>query len=154
MKIAISTGETAKERDEAVQTIRDLMKRPAELQFRSSVGCADGTDCNVELYGSDFKEGAAQVEMGDLNSLMVRIVVKDKKKLADVSTKLIGQNLAIYLDNERISAPVVQQALTDGTAVITGQESREEAQNLRILSIWARCRSKLRRNTRKAWALR
>lgn len=130
LKIAISTGTTDKERDEAVQKIRDLMKRPAELQFRSSVGCADGSYCNVELNGSDFKEGAAKVEMGDLNSLMVRIVVNDKKKLADVSTKLVGQNLAIFLDDVLQSDPVVQSALTDGTAVITGQESREKAQQL------------------------
>ncbi|WP_239615230.1 protein translocase subunit SecD [Cohnella mopanensis] len=130
LKIAISTGTTDQERDEAIQKIRDLMKRPAELQFRSSVGCTDGSYCNVELYGSDFKEGAAKVEMGDLNSYVVNIVVKDKKKLADVSSKLVGKNLAIYLDDVLQSAPVVQTALTNGTAVITGQDSRKEAQEL------------------------
>jgi len=130
LKIAVSTGETAKERDDAIQKIRDLMKRPAELQFRSSVGCADGSYCNVELNGSDFKEGAAKVEMGELNSYMVRIEVKEKSKLADSSSKLVGKQLAIFLDDVLQSAPVVQQPLTDGTAVITGQDSRQEAQDL------------------------
>jgi SecD/SecF fusion protein len=82
------------------------------------------------LNGSDFKEGAAAVEMGNLNEYMVRIVVKEKQKLADVSTKLVRKNLAIYLDDTQISAPTVQQPLTDGTAVITGQDSRQEAQDL------------------------
>ncbi|MFC4306194.1 protein translocase subunit SecD [Cohnella boryungensis] len=130
LKIAVSTGSTDKERDEAIAKIRDLMKRPAELQFRSAEGCADGSYCTVELYGSDFKEGAAAVEMGNLNEYMVRIVVKEKEKLAEVSTKLVRKNLAIYLDDTQISAPQVQQPLTDGTAVITGQDSRQEAQEL------------------------
>jgi len=130
LKIAVSTGSTAQERDAAIEKIRDLMKRPAELQFRSADGCENGEYCKVELYGSDFKEGAAKIELGNLNEYMVRIEVKDKKQLADVSSRLVQKNLAIYLDEDMISAPVVQQPLTDGTAVITGQDSRQEAQNL------------------------
>jgi len=130
LKIAVSTGSTDQERDAAIEKIRDLMKRPAELQFRSAEGCADGEYCTVELYGSDFKEGAAKVELGDLNQYMVRIEVKEKQKLTDVSTRLLQKNLAIFLDDELQSAPVVQQPLPDGTAVITGQNSREEAQQL------------------------
>ncbi|MFC5469472.1 protein translocase subunit SecD [Cohnella suwonensis] len=130
LKIAVSTGETDKERDEAVQKIRDLMKRPAELQFRSADGCADGSYCKVEMYGNEFKEGAAKVEYDSLNEPIVRIEVKEKSKLTEVSTRLVGKNLAIYLDDKEISAPVVQSVLDQGTAVITGQDSREEAQNL------------------------
>jgi SecD/SecF fusion protein len=130
LKIAVSTGTTDKERDDAIQKIRDMMKRPAELQFRSAEGCADGSYCKVELLGSDFKEGAAKVEYGKLNEPMVRIVVNDKAKLADVSTRLVGKRMAIFLDDVMQSDPEVRQALTDGTAVITGQNTRESAQNL------------------------
>ncbi|XID93637.1 protein translocase subunit SecD [Paenibacillaceae bacterium WGS1546] len=130
LKIAVSTGSTDRERDEAVQQIRDLMKKPAELTFRSSVGCEDGAYCKTELHGSDFKEGAAKVEFNELNQPVVWIEVKDKQKLADVSTRLVGQRLAIFLDEDLVSDPVVQQALTDGTASITGQPTRAEAQNL------------------------
>ncbi|MFD0674328.1 protein translocase subunit SecD [Cohnella sp. GCM10027633] len=130
VKIAIDTGKTEKEREEAINAIRDLMQKPAELQFRSASDCADGSYCKVEFYGSDFKSGAAQVEPGDLNQPVVRIEVKEKDKLTEVSERLIGKELAIFLNDELISAPVVQGALTQGTAVITGQESRAEAQNL------------------------
>jgi preprotein translocase subunit SecD len=130
LKIAVSTGTTAKERDEAIQKIRDLMKKPAELQFRSATDCADGSYCKIELLGDDFKAGAAKVEFDSLNRPLVRIEVKDKKKLADVSTRLVGKNLAIYLDDHMESDPVVETALTDGTAVISGQETREKAQQL------------------------
>ncbi|BBI32565.1 protein translocase subunit SecD [Cohnella abietis] len=130
LKIAVSTGSTDKERDEAIQKIRDLMKKPAELQFRSATGCADGTYCKIELLGSDFKEGAAKVEYNNLNQPLVRIVVKDKGKLTKVSTELTGKNLAIYLDEDLQSDPTVEQPLTDGTAVISGQGTRDKAQAL------------------------
>jgi preprotein translocase subunit SecD len=130
LKIAVSTGETPKERDAAIQKVRDLMKKPAELQFRSTKDCADGSYCYVELYGSDFKEGAAQVEYTQLNEPEVKIEVKDKAKLAEVSTRLVGKNLAIFLDDELQSDPVVRQPLTEGTAVISGTYTRDEAQNL------------------------
>lgn len=130
LKIAVDIGETAQERDAAIQTIRDLMKKPAELQFRSATGCADGTYCKVEFTGMDFKAGAAAVEYDELNRPLVRIEVKEKAKLSEVSTRLVGKNLAIYLDDELESDPVVQQPLTDGTAVISGQDTRAEAQGL------------------------
>jgi len=130
LKIAVSTGTTDKERDEAIQSIRDKMKKPAELTFRSAEGCADGSYCKTEMLGSDFKEGAAKVELDNLSNPLVRIEVKDKQKLADVSSRLVQKKLAIYLDEDLISDPVVQQPLTDGTAVISGQSTRADAQNL------------------------
>jgi len=130
LKIAVSTGETPQERDAAIQEIRDRMKRPAELQFRSKEGCEDGSYCKIELYGIDFKEGAAKVEYNEFAQPLVRIEVKEKSKLADVSKRLVGKNLAIFLDDVMQSDPVVEQPLTDGTAVISGQKTRDAAQNL------------------------
>ncbi|MEQ4481818.1 protein translocase subunit SecD [Cohnella silvisoli] len=131
LKIAVATGTTDKERDDAIQKIRDVMKRPAELQFRSATGCKDSTTyCKVELLGRDFKEGAAKVEYNNLNQPLVRIEVNDKSKLAKVSTDLVGKRLAIFLDEDMKSDPVVEQPLTDGTAVISGQETRQKAQDL------------------------
>ncbi len=130
VKIAVDTGKTEQEREQAIQEIRDLMQKPAELQFRSASGCDDGSYCKVEFYGSDFKAGAAKVEPGDLGQPVVRIEVKEKDKLSEVSQRLLGKVLAIYLNDDLISDPVVQSALTQGTAVISGQKSRAQAQEL------------------------
>jgi len=107
--------------DEA--TVREIMKKPAELTFR-------GPDGTIEMHGSDFKEGAAKVAFNELNQPIILIEVKDKEKWADVTRRLLGQPLAIYLDDEMISAPVVQAVLTDGKATISGRYSLEEAQEL------------------------
>lgn len=111
--------------------VRDLMKRPANLEFRSAEGCKDASDyCKVELTGADFVSNAAKVEFDTMNNPLVAIKVKDKTKLADVSTRLVNKNLAIMLDGKLLSDPVVRQPLTDGSAVIEGQESLEAAKNL------------------------
>jgi SecD/SecF fusion protein len=117
--------------------VRELMKKPADLQFRSSDGCSSPTDyCKVELNGSDFVEGAAKVQFDRFNNPMIAIQVKEKEKFAEITTRLSGKandderRLAIFLDDELISDPVVQQPLTDGTAVITGQRTLQEARDL------------------------
>ncbi len=57
--------------------------------------------------------------------------MKDKKKFADVTKRLIGKNLAIFLDDNMLSDPTVRQELTDGKAQISGSYSIEEAKQIR-----------------------
>ncbi len=54
------------------------------------------------------------------------------KLFADITTRNVGKPVAIVVDNFLISAPVVQQLITDGNAVITGNFSVDEAKRLAI----------------------
>lgn len=49
---------------------------------------------------------------------------------AEMTERLIGQPIAIFLDGEAISTPTVQAVIRDGRAVITGSDSLEEARLL------------------------
>ncbi len=49
---------------------------------------------------------------------------------ADITRQNVGKLVAIYLDGAPISAPVVQEEITGGTAQITGRFSPEEAKEL------------------------
>lgn len=51
-------------------------------------------------------------------------------KFAKATTAHVGEAIAIVYDGEVVSAPVVQQALTDGKAQISGSFTSEEAMNL------------------------
>ncbi|WP_051287025.1 protein translocase subunit SecDF [Paenibacillus taiwanensis] len=104
-------------------TVREMMKKPANLTFR-------GPDGKVELHGSDFVEGAAQVGFDDLHQPLIQIKVRDKEKLKQVTEKLLHQPLSIYLDEEELSAPVVRTVLKDGNASITGSYTQAEAREL------------------------
>lgn len=105
------------------KTVREIMKKPANLTFR-------GPDGTIELRGSDFVEGAAHVAYDELNSPMIQIEVREAAKLEEVTKRLFGQQLAIYLDDDELSAPVVRAILTDGHATISGDYSNEEALEL------------------------
>ncbi len=85
----------------------------------------------IELTGDDFKPNGASVQLDSLNNPMIAIELKDADKFAEVTGRLVGQKLAIFLDDEMLSDPSVNQRITGGTAQITGNFTREEAQNLR-----------------------
>ncbi len=54
------------------------------------------------------------------------------KKFSDATTRLVGQPIAIFLDDMPLTAPVVQTAITDGRAVITGTFTQEDAKTLAL----------------------
>ncbi|MGN7357964.1 protein translocase subunit SecD [Paenibacillus sp. SAF-054] len=118
--------------------VKKKMREPASLTFRSAEGCkapdANATPkdkyCKVELVGSDFVENGASVGYSSLNEPVIDIKVKDKKKFADVTKRLIGQPLAIFLDEEMLSDPTVRAELTDGKAQISGSYTIEEAKKI------------------------
>ncbi|MNW31623.1 bifunctional preprotein translocase subunit SecD/SecF [compost metagenome] len=111
--------------------VRELLKKPADLTFRSAAeGDAPGTYSKIELRGNDFVENAATVYSNNINQPEISIKVKDKEKFAEITQRLIGKPLAIYLDQELLSAPEVRQALTDGSASISGNYTRDEANRL------------------------
>lgn len=49
------------------------------------------------------------------------------KIFADITTRNVGKPVAIFLDNQVIQQPTVQQPILDGRAVITGQYTLPEA---------------------------
>ena len=52
------------------------------------------------------------------------------EKFAEATAANIGSRIAIVYDGETISAPTVQNAITNGNAAITNMESYEAAEQL------------------------
>jgi preprotein translocase subunit SecD len=52
------------------------------------------------------------------------------KLFGELTTKYIGKSIAIYLDNDLVSAPTVNTPILDGNAVITGGFTVQQAQQL------------------------
>jgi preprotein translocase subunit SecD len=53
-----------------------------------------------------------------------------RKKFGEITSRNIGNRVAILLDGQILSAPTVQSAITDGQAVISGQFTLQEAKEL------------------------
>lgn len=102
-----------------------LLSQPINLTFRAPDG-------EIMLTGTDFVENGAGLAFDNLNNPIVTIKLKDAKKFGEVTTKLVGQTMAIYLDEEMISDPTVTEPINSDSATITlGNASVEEAKDLR-----------------------
>ena len=60
---------------------------------------------------------------------------------AEATGRLVGKPIAIFMDDQFISAPIVNQKIDGGKAIITGQANATEAQNLLQRYVQVRCRS-------------
>lgn len=87
---------------------------------KAAVGGETLTDASVS-----FQEGRPAVSF-KFNNL-------GAKKFGEVTKNNVGKDLAIVLDNEVISAPTIQSAITGGSGVITGNYTAETAQELALL---------------------
>ncbi|OGE15960.1 protein-export membrane protein SecD [Candidatus Daviesbacteria bacterium RIFCSPHIGHO2_12_FULL_37_11] len=125
----------------------ELVGKTALLEFReiSASASAEASRSGIPeiflsqstgLTGADLKK--AQVTYGGGigastgPQVSIEFTADGAKKFAELTSKNIGKPLPIFLDNQPISAPRVEQEILGGNAVITGQFSVEEAKNLSI----------------------
>ncbi len=76
--------------------------------------------------------GSSVVQSQDTREYKVELHFDKRgtEKFAKATEDNLGRNIGIYMDDTRISNPVVQQKIEGGEAVINGMGSREEAQAL------------------------
>lgn len=105
----------------------DLLKTLEELQ-------ADGS---IVLTGTDVagaQAGSQQDSLMNNTQYVVQLTLTETgtEAFAKATEKAYnaGESIAIYYDGEFVSVPNVQAVITDGSAVITGQDSFEEADRL------------------------
>ncbi|OGE19047.1 protein-export membrane protein SecD [Candidatus Daviesbacteria bacterium RIFCSPHIGHO2_02_FULL_41_10] len=88
------------------------------------------------LTGADLKN--AQVTFGGNQGassgpqVAIEFTNEGAKKFAEITKRNIGKPLAIFLDDQPVSAPNVQQEIIGGSAVITGQFTTKESKDLAI----------------------
>ncbi len=102
-------GETIEAEDPYVDTgLTGRYLETATLEFANGQG---GQMANEPLVTVKFNEEGA-------------------KLFADITRANVGRQLGIFLDGELLSSPVINEAITGGTAVISGQFTVDEAQAL------------------------
>ena len=88
---------------------------------------------DIILDGSDIQNAEAgwYSEYG-MNQYIVSLTLNDtgRGKFATATTAHVNEAIAIVYDGDIVSAPVVQQPLTDGKAQISGNFTAEEAEKL------------------------
>ena len=112
-----------KDPDKAIQTIG----KTAMLEFKDEEG-------NTLLTGTDLKDAQAAMNQQN-NQAVVNLEFSSEgaDKFADATLQNVGRQIAILLDGEILTNPVVREPIMGGRAEISGQRDLEEAQSLAIL---------------------
>ena len=112
-----------KDPDAAIKTIG----KTAMLEFKDEEG-------NTLLTGTDLKDAQAAMNQQN-NQAVVNLEFSDEgaKKFADATLANVGRQIAILLDGEVLTDPVVREPILGGRAEISGQRNLEEAQNIAVL---------------------
>lgn len=105
---------------------RELIGKPAKLTFRDMQG-------NILMDGNDLATNGAALGYNEMQQPVVNLKFKDAKKFAEVTKKHLYQPLAIYMDENLITAPTINSVIPGGSAYIDGQESIQAAKDLAAL---------------------
>lgn len=127
----------------------ELVGKTAQLDFRelqaspaADLGGTEATDSgavvggfvSTGLTGADLR--SAQVSFSGQGSAGPEVSIsfneKGAQKFAEITRRNLGQPLAIYLDDQLVTAPTVQQEIIGGSAVINGQFTTDEAKQLAV----------------------
>lgn len=110
----------------------DIIGKTAQLQFIDPNGEEVISGKNVKISEARFQK----TEMGETPVVALEFDKEGSKKFAEATKELAGKEVLeekiiyIVLDGEVISAPIVEDAITDGKGVISGKFTIEEASNL------------------------
>ena len=127
-----------------VESAVALIGQTARLEFREFTDPAAATGAalvfpshtnttSVGITGKDLK--SAKLDFGgDTGAPQVALefTPDGTAKFASATARLVNRNLAIFLDEQPLTWPRVNTAITDGRAVITGGFTLEQAKNLSL----------------------
>ena len=103
-----------------------VLGKTAMLEFKDEEG-------NTVLSGTDLKDAREQTTQNNQNEVAIEFTDEGAQKFADLTSANVGRTIAILLDGEVISAPVIQGAIMGGSGVITGNFTIESASDLAML---------------------
>ena len=104
----------------------EMIGKTALLEFQDEKGV-------THLTGKDLKDAKAQIDQAKQNLVALEFSEQGGKVFGELTSKNVGKHIAILLDKQVLTNPVVNEPIMGGKAVITGNRSIEEAERLAIL---------------------
>jgi len=116
-----------------------LIGQTAQLDFREAKTASISSELDfvsTGLTGKDLRLASVKFNSGQATSTAPSVGIEfnaeGAKKFSDITKRNIGKPLAIFLDDQFITAPTVQSEIPDGNAVISGNFTLEDAKKLVI----------------------
>ncbi len=117
--------------DRIGKTAQLLFKEEVKQDKSSTLSAFLAFNNKAVLTGKDVKK--AEVSFDSTSGkpqVALNFSTNGAKKFAEITKKNVGNRVGIFIDETVLTAPVVQQAITDGNAVITGDFTTEQAKAL------------------------
>ncbi|OGM20461.1 protein-export membrane protein SecD [Candidatus Woesebacteria bacterium RIFCSPHIGHO2_01_FULL_38_9] len=112
----------------------NLIGQTAQLVF-VEIGTGEEPSFGVQtdLTGADLKKATVIFDKNTGKPVVqLEFIQEGAEKFANITERNVGKPLPIYLDNVPISTPVVQEKITGGSAIISGDFTLNEAKNLTV----------------------
>ncbi|KKS85464.1 MAG: Preprotein translocase subunit SecD [Candidatus Gottesmanbacteria bacterium GW2011_GWA1_43_11] len=119
----------------------ELIGQTAQLEFREYIenaspsGQLDFSEVTkpTGITGKDLKRAQLAFDSQTGEPIVdFELTPEGGKKFGEVTTRLVGKPLAIFLDDLPISSPVVRQPITDSRGTISGGFTIDEAKKLAL----------------------
>ncbi len=114
-------------------TVKRRLLATANLEFKELVDLNQDIWVETGITGADLKRAmvTAGASPGSW-TISFELQPEAAREFAELTARLIGKPLGIFLDGNKISAPIVRSAIAAGTGEISGNFTAEEAQDLAV----------------------
>lgn len=116
------SDETGFNPEDAIKELGDM----AELAFKDRDG-------NTLIRGKHVIQSSVETQSNGVQDeyvVALKFDTEGSRLFKEATGKMIGEQMPIYMDDEEISAPVVEAEISGGQAVINGMKNYEEAKTL------------------------
>ena len=104
---------------------KEFLGETAELEFKKPLDGKYGATgwAPTGLTGNDVRKALISTNQGGQWVVSLEFTDKGAKKFGELTTKMVGQSMAIFFNGELQSAPTIQEPILGGHAQISGGDS-------------------------------
>jgi preprotein translocase subunit SecD len=115
-----------------VDQAQNLIGKTADLEFETQSTTSSTGFIPAGLTGKDFTRASVSFDQSNNPQISIDFNSAGAKLFSQLTGANIGKPIGIFLDGSEVSAPTVQQQISNGQAVITGTFTLQQAQQLAI----------------------
>jgi len=112
-------------------TVKRRLLATANLEFKQA-GTKPDEWVSTGITGADLKRAQASTDGVATWAIDFELKPEAAQKFGELTARLVGMPLGIFLDGNLISAPTVRTAITAGNGQITGNFTADQAQDLAV----------------------